>query len=262
VNTEIADAMKDGVDTVLIPSAKKTGEALEGAVKSVAHGAEHVAEHVETAEAGIVGDLEKAGGKQAEEVPVYVMKADGTVAKVEKDGSHHIIQKGEESSGIDDLLDGDGKILKEGRDKYPLGRETPGVQGPRVQSGEVAAGTGDLPEATLRARKFANDGSGNNYAAAKYDAEGKKFILVGHSDGPHSEAVIGVPFLRQGMEGGVTHLYTEREPCYVAQHFCGEWLHKYFGGTTVTHSFEYGESKASKRAGNKALADFLRSQGL
>jgi hypothetical protein len=264
VNTEIADAMKDGVDNVLVPVAKDAGNVLKNAVHSVAHGSEAVAEAAEKNEAATVADLEKAVGKKAEqEVPVYLMKDDGTVLKLGKDGSTHEIKAGEESSGIDALLDKDGKIVPQSRGKeYRLKRDPKGVEGPRVHSTPVDPAEGELPQATLRARRALGDGGGTNYAAAKYDAEGGKFILVGRSGGPHSESTVGIPFLRKGMGNGVTHLYTERAPCRVAQHFCGEWLHQYFKGTTVTHAFQYGPGKESQELGNAQLAEFLKGQGL
>jgi Xanthomonas XOO_2897-like deaminase len=257
----IADALKSGTDDVLIPAVHDTGTALKNAFHSVADGAENVAGNVEDNEADLVRLLSRNGGRDAE-VPVYLVDDDGQVHLLAADGSGQVIRRGEETSGIDGLLDEDGRIPREGRADYPLARDNPSVAGSRVASTKVPAGDPGLPEATLRARRYAQDGTLKNYAAVSYDEEGKAFVLVGRSNGPHSETVVGVPLLRNGMAGGVKDLYTERAPCHVAQHYCGEWLHKYFAGASVTHSFEYGPGQASQRVGNKELRKFLEGVGL
>ncbi|MFE4367758.1 nucleic acid/nucleotide deaminase domain-containing protein [Streptomyces sp. NPDC056835] len=52
---------------------------------------------------------------------------------------------------------------------------------------------------------------------------GKPIILVGDSEGPHSERTIGYPVLRHGEQAKITKVYTEREPCQKSPE-CDQWL--------------------------------------
>lgn len=55
----------------------------------------------------------------------------------------------------------------------------------------------------------------SNFAVGRYIAPetGKEMILVGDSEGPHSERTLGYPLLKHGKEANLAAVYTEREPC-------------------------------------------------
>ncbi|ARF58242.1 nucleic acid/nucleotide deaminase domain-containing protein [Streptomyces gilvosporeus] len=144
---------------------------------------------------------------------------------------------------------------------------------PTASSTQVPLGSSDLAEATQLARHADNSYgtkkpggfTSNNYAAARVTgANGKgDFILVGRSHrsdgvnvGAHSERMIGTPFLRQGEGGRIRELYTERAPCGPAAN-CSAWMAERLPHVQVTHSVEYGNTPASRAAGNKAMENYL-----
>lgn len=65
MSSGIARALEQGVENDLRPALADAGKALENAVRSVAHGAEGVAERTEANEADVLGKITAIGGKDA-----------------------------------------------------------------------------------------------------------------------------------------------------------------------------------------------------
>jgi hypothetical protein len=86
----------------------------------------------------------------------------------------------------------------------------------------------ELGRATIRARLLNGDDQASNYAAFKcFDANGKPYILVGQSDGRHSERVLGLPLINSSTN--VTDIYSERGPCSRGGSYCANWMHEHLG---------------------------------
>jgi hypothetical protein len=58
----------------------------------------------------------------------------------------------------------------------------------------------------------------------------------------------------------VKRVYTELAPCPPVRgmQYCGRMLSSVFPGAAVTHSFDYGVTRASRRSGVKALKAAVR----
>lgn len=191
-------------------------------------------------------ELERCKIDSGDDVPMYLLNADGTVEKIHADGSQPTKINGTEV-GIRDILDSDGKVWRArptDERKNPF-RLSPSPDSPKVESRRLGKNQkSDLAYATQLARFSKGDYKGGNYAAADYvDADGNKVVLVGHSQGVHSERTIGYPVLKHGKESGIQSIYTEREPCQESGSWCDQWLGKYFGkDLEVTHSLSYDQS--------------------
>ncbi|MFF3560165.1 nucleic acid/nucleotide deaminase domain-containing protein [Streptomyces sp. NPDC002574] len=144
----------------------------------------------------------------------------------------------------------------------PLDRAVPDQEGPRKHSTAVVSGDDELSRATQLARHIQNDYKGKNYAAFRYSDGNNDFILVGRSGGPHSERVLGVPLINSGVQHQVVDGYSERAPCRTLNRYCGEWLHKYYPDTDMSHSFEYGENATWETTGDKAKDNEARNAAL
>ncbi|MGV9343030.1 WXG100-like domain-containing protein [Streptomyces sp. NPDC003688] len=180
--------------------------------------------------------------------PMYLLNADGSVYRLHHDGSK-VRVKGDET-GLPDVVREDGKVWRYrqsvdgGKNPYPV--EEPASGGPKVRSRRLAPDeANDLAHATQLARYAKADYSNGNYAASHYlDSNGNRFILVGHSQGVHSERTIGYPVLKHGNKKGIGPLYTEREPCQDASSWCDQWLAQHFDEKMdVTHSHSYDQTK-------------------
>jgi hypothetical protein len=135
-----------------------------------------------------------------DDVPVYLLNADGTVQQVMPDGQLKAISKNG-TDGINGILEPDGTAWRPRNGEpnpYPIKDGGPGAE--RVASRRLGPGEKtDLASATQLARYAKGDYGGGNYAAANYtDEKGNRMILVGNSKGPHSERTIGYPLLRHG----------------------------------------------------------------
>ena len=102
-------------------------------------------------------------------------------------------------------------------------------------SGDAGPYDNEMTRAIAAARVADNYAGGKNYAAFRVvGPDGSPFILVGHSDGIHSERLVGLtlldPATKQLKAGySVTDVYSERGPCNRNPSYCSTWLSKYFG---------------------------------
>ncbi len=181
-----------------------------------------------------------------DDVPMYLLNADGTVEQLYEDGRKPTRINGNEV-GVRDILEGDNTVWRHrssDNKENPFGL-SPSPDNPKVESRRLGkTETSDLAAATQLARYSKGDYKGGNYAAANYvDKDGNEVILVGHSKGVHSERTIGYPVLKHGRQDGIQSLYTEREPCQESSSWCNQWLADNFGkDLEVTHSHSYDQS--------------------
>lgn len=179
------------------------------------------------------------------DVPMYLLNTTGHVDRLHRDGTRTRVTGQEE--GLPDIVGGDGKVWRyrsaePGDNPYPVDTQKEGkVTSRRLDPDEKT----ELADATQIARYAKGDYQNGNYAAAHYtDSNGNPFILVGHSQGIHSERVIGYAVLRDGNPNGIRDLYTEREPCQASNSWCDKWLAQHFGEKTdVTHSHSYDQTR-------------------
>ncbi|WP_031080715.1 nucleic acid/nucleotide deaminase domain-containing protein [Streptomyces sp. NRRL S-118] len=192
----------------------------------------------------------KVDKHDADDVPMYLLNADGSVQVLLPSGDTEKLSKSDDS-GIWNILD-----KKDGTAWRPAPREkhdwnVPQTRkGPKVTSTKIEPGSTDLSRATEIARYAKNDYRGTNFAAGRYvDPDtGREMILVGDSQGPHSERTIGYPLLKNGREAGLQEVYTEREPCQLSPK-CDQWLDLHFKSKNpnleVTHANDYDQTEKS-----------------
>lgn len=204
-------------------------------------------------------DFDRCRG-DGDDVPMYLLNADGSVKELLPDGRTEDVSKGDKS-GIQNILEKDGTVWRHrGRgNPYPVPVTR---KGPKVASQKIAPGSTDLSRATEIARFAKGDYGGTNFAAGRYVSPdtGKEMILVGDSEGPHSEKVIGYPLLKNDREKGLQEVYTEREPCQKSPK-CDQWLDMYFKSKNpdleVTHANSYDQSDDS-RSRDKEHRDYMQ----
>ncbi|MFF3172910.1 nucleic acid/nucleotide deaminase domain-containing protein [Streptomyces sp. NPDC057900] len=193
-------------------------------------------------------------GCQVDDTPMFLLNADGTVEKLNPDGTTVAVKK-DDNSGILDLMTEPGKNGEAGRvwrprkgEKGPSYPVSPKKDQAKVTSTKIPSGSTDLSQATQIARYHNSDWGGGNYAAGRYvDSSGKQMILVTNSEGPHSERTLGYPILKAGKQDNLKALYTEREPCQGAPSWCDKWTAKYFKpDLEVTHTAKYLNSDIPK----------------
>ncbi|MEU0333999.1 nucleic acid/nucleotide deaminase domain-containing protein [Streptomyces sp. NPDC006193] len=232
-----------GCEEVLGKVGKHLTDALPTRTKAVSR--LHKGNDVEVGERARQVATDGHGGR---DTPMYLLNADGSVYQLHHNGEKTRV-KGDES-GLPDVVGEDGKVWRYrqavdgGKNPYPV--ENPSAGGPKVRSRRLGPDeTSDLAHATQLARYAKGDYNNGNYAAAHYiDTHGNKYILVGHSQGVHSERTIGYPVLEHGNKHGLTSLYTEREPCQDATSWCDQWLAQHFDEKLeVTHSHSYDQTR-------------------
>ncbi|MFC9856158.1 MULTISPECIES: WXG100-like domain-containing protein [unclassified Streptomyces] len=187
-----------------------------------------------------------------DEVPMYLLNADGSVKVLHTDGSTSDVSK-TDKSGVWGFLEKDGTVWRPApREKHGFNLPT-SRKGPKVTSTKIAPGSTDLSRATEIARFAKQDYRGTNFAAGRYidPDSNKEIILVGDSEGPHSERTLGYPLLRHNKEANLKEVYTEREPCQLSPK-CDQWLDLHFKSKNpdleVTHANSYDQTdKSSKR---------------
>ncbi|MFD4318992.1 nucleic acid/nucleotide deaminase domain-containing protein [Streptomyces sp. NPDC058548] len=195
-----------------------------------------------------------------DDVPMYLLNADGSVQVLNPDGSRDSVSK-TDKSGIWNILETDGTIWRAPKRNNPY--NVPKARtGPAVSSTKIAPGSTDLSRATEIARYAKKDYGGSNFAAAEYvnPKTGKPIVLVGDSEGPHSERLIGYPILKHGQEANVTKIYTEREPCQKSPK-CDQWLDIYFKPKNPKLEVEYANSYDQTLQGSardKEHRDYMR----
>ncbi|MER7494180.1 nucleic acid/nucleotide deaminase domain-containing protein [Streptomyces pharetrae] len=240
---------------------------LEEAIDSMEKAAKKVTDHV----TDTIPDRVKAAsrhqkrkdrdiGDEAEKVevkkvkgdgdtPMYLLSDDGSIRQLHPDGTTSAVRS-DDSSGVKDVL-GD-KAWYPWNNKGEKQRKNKPDKGNTVDSTKVAPGSTPLARATQLGR-YANRTErpdsyipGGNYASALYDdGKGNRFILVGASGEAHSERSIGHPLIKQGHEGNVGELYTEREPCQKNPK-CNKFLAREFpDDLEVTHSAKYDQREKS-----------------
>ncbi|MEV6652039.1 nucleic acid/nucleotide deaminase domain-containing protein [Streptomyces sp. NPDC051219] len=208
-------------------------------------------------------ELEKCkdGDDDGDDVPMYLLNADGSVQELLPNGTTRGVTKTDDS-GILNILEKDGTIWRPPKRGNPYTVPV-GRTGPRVKSNPIAPGSTPLSRATEIARFAKKDYGGTNFAAARYvnPETGKPIYLVGDSEGPHSERLIGYPLLRHGEEGNITKVYTEREPCQLSPK-CDQWLDLHFKSKNpaleVEHANSYDQSDRSS-ARDKDHRDYMNA---
>lgn len=176
---------------------------------------------------------------------MYLLNANGDVDRLHRDGTKTRVTGSEK--GLPDIVGEDGKVWRyrstdPGDNPYPVDTQKEGkVESQRLKPNQKT----ELAEATQIARYAKGDYQNGNYSAVHYtDSNGNPFILVGHSQGVHSERIIGYPILRDGNPKGIPDLYTERQPCQESNSWCDRWLAQNFGeNTDVTHSHSYDQTR-------------------
>ncbi len=94
-------------------------------------------------------------------------------------------------------------------------------------------------------------------AAFEYlDSRGEKQIstAIGGIGLPHPEELAWYRLRAEGVQPEqVTRVYCELEACMMPGHYCSLWMARTFPNAAFTHSFDYGDTAASREAGVKAL---------
>ncbi|CAL9404018.1 hypothetical protein SUDANB6_01517 [Streptomyces sp. enrichment culture] len=200
--------------------------------------------------------------------PIYLMSDDGTVKRLSPDGVRADLTE-EDRQRIGLKFDGDNvgrpqpgeaNLKLQGKERpRPLSRSTPVELGSTPLSRAVQlARHADSSYGTHREVDGKDRFESNNYAAARFDSKGDGgFVLVARSSGfRHSERMIGFPVLRDGAQGRMTELYTERAPCSSAPN-CSAWMRERFPHVEVTHSIDYGSTRESRAEGNAEMMKYL-----
>ncbi|GAU69869.1 hypothetical protein SSP35_15_00240 [Streptomyces sp. NBRC 110611] len=254
------DKVMDGLEKGVKRTAAHLDEAMTGGVKKMAKN--HRDNDDETA-------LSMAKLRKRDDgTPMYLLGDDGSVQRLRPDGKKEKLTD-EDKQRIGLKFNGDN--VGRPQEGEPLVKLDP--QGtkprPRQPSRRVEPGGTQLSRATQLARhssdaygpKPGKPGTPNNYAAVRMDGAGGHgdFIMVGRSSGfRHSERIVGFPVLRDGQEGRMRELYTERGPCTSGPR-CAEWMNERLSHVDTTHSFDYPEndSKPARKAMNDDVKAYL-----
>jgi len=177
----IANALKHGIDDVLVPAVQDAGKTVKKAMHSVADGAEKVAGHAEEAESHAVQEFAKAGkdvhasdGRRLGTVatkeelrkglgptPVYKIGDDGVVRRLTSEGPK-ALEEADRARLAPMKLDGADKVPGAEPGKYRLPPLKKGEVRPTTESEQVPFGEDELSRATQLARH--EDGSFGSYA--------------------------------------------------------------------------------------------------
>ncbi|WDN10448.1 DUF6531 domain-containing protein [Xanthomonas oryzae] len=126
-----------------------------------------------------------------------------------------------------------------------------------LHSTQVPYGDTDLSR-IAQAYRIDNDiRGGRNVAVFEYESsDGSLVREVQASRGRHSERRIANKLDAMGVDASkVTRIYTELAPCPSVRgmQYCEKMIGGKFANASVTHSFEYGATSASRRSGVKQL---------
>ena len=234
----------------IVQHLKSLGSHLHGIGEHTGKSVHNIGEHLH----GAAGEFEKTEQELADAAKGKIFKGTMHPAKgIPNVGSGTHVKLGDHGMKLDSLSDAEAqklaKIEKDFPDDLPMvilhkqksfhqklkGKfKTPGESSATNKGlfgNEIDDPINDeLARATIRARLLNGDDKGINYAAFKcVDKEGNAFILVGHSEGMHSERVAGIPLIHSGIN--VTDIYSERQPCDRKSSFCGTWLRQWFGSS-------------------------------
>ncbi|MFC1435835.1 nucleic acid/nucleotide deaminase domain-containing protein [Streptacidiphilus sp. N1-3] len=226
-------------------------EVFSGAAKKIGKG---LAKDFTDAYHGILKDTEEKAGQIADGAVSDETRTAEDIAK--RGGKRKAVQDPETPGGGTPAP----KRSKQ-NPKYRLPRNAD--RDPLQTSTKVDPRTDDLAQKVNERRLLDGDDSGNNYAAIEYEDEnGAKQVVIGHSDGAHSERIAGVPLLKEqggGRDIKVTRIYSERDYCNQPNPNCNAWTRHYFPDAQRSHAFEYDHySEGSKAAGNRAHEDHIR----
>jgi RHS repeat-associated protein len=127
-----------------------------------------------------------------------------------------------------------------------------------LHSTPVPYGGDDLSQMAQIYRMDNGITGGRNVAVFEYlDGNGMpNYITAASGNGLHAERVIANQIRAAGIDPNrVTRVYTELAPCpgIRGMQYCGQMLGSNFPSATVTHSFEYGADRTSRRQGVKSL---------
>ncbi|GGU73513.1 hypothetical protein GCM10010211_44340 [Streptomyces albospinus] len=254
----IAKALEDTAGTIAKAVSKDTAHAVGGLYGKTAHGAEQVAKNVSETEA-----------KHSKQF--------SSMAKSGENSGGGPKRRASRSSSGSDTGSPPPKRPRKGS-KYPLPAKAD--RNPKQDATKVDPRTHDLAQKVNNKRKDNGDRSQRNYAAFEWEDEhGRKDTAVGHSDGTHSERIVGVPVLDQqkrlaaerekaiaeGHDPGperkikVTRIYSERDFCNQRTPNCNDWTRHYFPDAERSYAFEYDHhTPGSKKQGNRDLEDHVR----
>jgi uncharacterized protein RhaS with RHS repeats len=129
-----------------------------------------------------------------------------------------------------------------------------------VHSAPVPYGSTDLSQMAQLYRMENGINTGRNIAVFEYlDANNQHQYITMPSQGRHSERRIGAWLDEQNIHPDrVTRIYSELAPCTIPGGKCKDYIDARYHNATVTHSFEYGDTRASRRRGVKALKKAVR----
>ncbi|MFF4630900.1 nucleic acid/nucleotide deaminase domain-containing protein [Streptomyces griseorubiginosus] len=259
--TNLLDPMVDEVMEGIGKGIKRSADHLD---ESMTGGLKQMAKRHKDNDEGIATELQGISKKH-----VYHVDDQGKVTRLTSTGHQDLTA--EDRARLTPLnLQGDNvgrRVAADYRLPDPPDRK-------RKSSTQVGFGSTDLSQATRMARDANKDYgqtrkgkfSSRNYAAARYGESGSKdeFIIVGRSKWPasHSERQVGIPFLNNGTEKGMSELYTEREPCTTGPGAkdCSAWISEHLPESVrVSHTVEYGHTADSKQKGNEEMERYLNS---
>lgn len=97
-------------------------------------------------------------------------------------------------------------------------------------------------------------------AAFEYlEASGEKTVVTEEASlgRPHPEEQIWQQLAAQGVRREqIQRVYSELEPCMMPGHYCAVKLQQLFPNARFTHSFDYGDTAASRESGIKELITY------
>ncbi|MBH8602105.1 MAG: nucleic acid/nucleotide deaminase domain-containing protein [Thermoactinomyces vulgaris] len=129
------------------------------------------------------------------------------------------------------------------------------MRSPHVNlTGKIQYGESDLSQIVQAYRKKNNLSSGRNVAVFEYIQNGEYKIIIKESGYGHSERKIARELEQEGIHPEqVTRIYSELEPCVIPGGMCQPFIDKNFPNAKVTYSFEYGNTRESRRKGVNEL---------
>ncbi|MDT3500495.1 RHS repeat-associated core domain-containing protein [Stenotrophomonas maltophilia] len=165
---------------------------------------------------------------------------------------------------IDEFVSQDPMRLAAGENLYAYALNPFGWADPLgLHSTQVDYGSTDLSQMAQMHRLENDIKGGRNIAVFEYvDGAGNPSYIVDASGGGlHSERRIAAKLTQMNIPPeNVKRVYTELAPCPPVRgmQYCGRMLSSVFPGAAVTHSFDYGVTRASRRSGVKALKAAVR----
>lgn len=130
-----------------------------------------------------------------------------------------------------------------------------------LHSVPVPYGSTDMSQMAQAYRMENGISGGRNVAVFEYmDDNNELQYAISESAGRHSERRIGAHLDDIGIQPEkVTRIYTELEPCVIPGGKCKDWIDGRFKNASVTHSFEYGATRESRRQGVKDLKKAVKA---